>query len=145
MKKYFDILGLQEGASQEQIQEAYERLSDTLDPKKNDDLDFFIEEYELVQEAYKFLKKKVNPKIEKNLNIDDSIESIFETYKGYDSVKKINFLKEIHKLSNLSKKSKKSLVVVNSDLSSDQVNVVPTLSEAFDMIELEEIERDLLS
>lgn len=95
MKKYFDILGLQEGASQEQIQEAYERLSDTLDPKKNDDLDFFIEEYELVQEAYKFLKKKVNPKIEKNLNIDDSIESIFETYKGYDSVKKINFLKEI--------------------------------------------------
>ena len=95
MKKHFDILGLQEGASQEQIQEAYERLSDTLDPEKNDDLDFFIEEYELVQEAYKFLKKEVNPKIEKNLNIDDSIESIFETYKGYDSVKKVNFLKEI--------------------------------------------------
>ena len=60
-------------------------------------------------------------------------------------LKDVNFLKEINKLSNLSKKNKKSLVVVNSDLSSDQVNVVPTLSEAFDMIELEEIERDLLS
>ena len=95
MKKYFEILGLKKGASQEEIQEAYERLSDTLDPKKNDDLDFFIEEYELVQEAYKFLKKEVNPKIEKNLNIDDSIESIFETYKSFDSAKKIDFLKEI--------------------------------------------------
>ena len=58
MKKYFDILGLKQDASQEQIQEAYERLNDTLDPKKNDNLDFFIEEYELVQEAYKFLKKR---------------------------------------------------------------------------------------
>ena len=57
MKKYFDTLGLKQDASQEQIQEAYERLSNTLDPKKNDNLDFFIEEYELVQEAYKFLKK----------------------------------------------------------------------------------------
>ena len=62
MKKYFDILGLKQDASQEQIQEAYERLSDTLDPEKNDDLDFFIEEHELVQEAYKFLKKEVNAK-----------------------------------------------------------------------------------
>jgi len=34
MKKYFDTLGLKQDASQEQIQEAYERLSNTLDPKK---------------------------------------------------------------------------------------------------------------
>ena len=46
---------------------------------------------------------------------------------------------------NFSKKNKKSLVIVSSDLSCDQVNVVPTLSEAYDVIELEEIERDLLS
>ena len=45
----------------------------------------------------------------------------------------------------LSKKNKKSLVVVSSDLIDKQVNVVPTLSEAYDIIELEEIERDLLS
>jgi DnaJ-class molecular chaperone len=34
MKKHYQTLGLKEGASQEEIQEAYERLSDTLDPKK---------------------------------------------------------------------------------------------------------------
>ena len=78
MKKYFDILGLKQDASQEQIQEAYERLSKTLDPKKNDNLDFFIEEYELVQEAYKFLKKEVKKTPKPKQIAADSIESIFD-------------------------------------------------------------------
>ena len=52
LKKHYQTLGLQDGASQEEIQGAYEHLSDTLDPKKNDNLDFFIEEYALVQEAF---------------------------------------------------------------------------------------------
>jgi len=95
LKKYFEILGLKQDASQEQIQEAYERLNDTLDPKKNDNLDFFIEEYELVQEAYKILKKEVKKTVEPKQIVADSIESIFEIYKEYDTAKKIDFLKEI--------------------------------------------------
>ena len=55
MKKYFDILGLPEDASQEDIKEAYDRLSRELNPKNNDYQDFFIEEYEKLQEAYKEL------------------------------------------------------------------------------------------
>lgn len=55
MKKYFDILGLPEDASQEDIKEAYDRLSKELNPKNNDYQDFFIEEYEKLQEAYKEL------------------------------------------------------------------------------------------
>ena len=95
MKKNYQTLGLKEGASQEEIQEAYERLSDTLDPKKNDNLDFFIEEYALVQEAYEFLKKEINATPEVKQLVADSIESIFETYKDYDTIKKIGFLKDI--------------------------------------------------
>jgi hypothetical protein len=93
--------------------------------------------------------KSFKPKTQGELN--ELLKKLLTTDLDYNIIidltglKDINFLKEIHKLSNLSKKNKKSLVVVNSDLSSDQVNVVPTLSEAFDMIELEEIERDLLS
>ena len=93
--------------------------------------------------------KSFKPKTQGGLN--ELLKKLLTTDIDYNIIidltglKNINFLKEIHKLSNLSKKNKKSLVVVNSDLSSDQVNVVPTLSEAFDMIELEEIERDLLS
>ena len=34
MKKYYDILGLSEGASKEEIQEAYDRLSKQLEPQK---------------------------------------------------------------------------------------------------------------
>ena len=40
MKKHYYILGLNEGASQEQIQEAYERLSKELDPANNDTKNF---------------------------------------------------------------------------------------------------------
>ena len=55
MKKHYYILGLKEGASQEEIQEAYERLSKELDPANNDNQEFFIEEFKKVQEAYKAL------------------------------------------------------------------------------------------
>jgi len=55
MKKYFLTLGLEEGASQEQIQKAYERLSKELDPANNDNQEFFVEEFKKVQEAYKAL------------------------------------------------------------------------------------------
>ena len=53
MKHHFETLGLQEGASQQAIQEAYDRLSRELNPSNNDNQEFFIEEYEKVQEAYK--------------------------------------------------------------------------------------------
>ncbi|MEO0036986.1 MAG: DnaJ domain [Bacteroidota bacterium] len=56
MKEYFDILGLNEGASQEEIQEAYDRLMKELDPEKNNNQEFFVEEYEKIQEAYSVLK-----------------------------------------------------------------------------------------
>ena len=55
MKKYFETLGLKEGASQEEIQAAYDKLSKELDPEKNENQDFFIEEYKKVQAAYKAL------------------------------------------------------------------------------------------
>ena len=55
MKKHYYILGLNEGASQEEIQEAYERLSKELDPANNDNQEFFVEEFKKVQEAYKAL------------------------------------------------------------------------------------------
>ena len=57
MKHHFETLGLQEGASQQAIQEAYDRLSRELNPSKNENQEFFIEEYEKVQEAYKALNQ----------------------------------------------------------------------------------------
>ena len=57
MKNHFKSLKLEEGASQDAIQAAYERLSKELDPAKNDNQDFFVEEYAKVQEAYKALSQ----------------------------------------------------------------------------------------
>ena len=55
MKHHFETLGLQEGASQEEIKTAYDRLSKELNPSNNDNQEFFKEEYEKVQDAYKAL------------------------------------------------------------------------------------------
>jgi hypothetical protein len=55
MKNYYKILGLPEDSSQEDIQEAYERLSKELDPINNDNQEFFIKEYKKLQDAYKAL------------------------------------------------------------------------------------------
>jgi curved DNA-binding protein CbpA len=55
MKKHYQTLGLKESASQEEIQNAYELLSKELDPKNNDNQEFFKEEYKKVQEAYEAL------------------------------------------------------------------------------------------
>ena len=57
MKNHFKSLKLEQGASQEAIQAAYERLSKELDPAENDNQDFFVEEYAKVQEAYKALSQ----------------------------------------------------------------------------------------
>jgi len=55
MKKYYVTLGLKNGASQEEIQAAYEKLSNELNPDKNNNEAFFVEEYKKVQEAYEAL------------------------------------------------------------------------------------------
>ena len=57
MKKYYQILGLQEGASQQEITQAFERLNETLAPANNDNLDFFKEEHAAVANAFNELKK----------------------------------------------------------------------------------------
>ena len=41
MKKYYDALGLKKGASQEEIQIAYENLSNKLNPNSNNNDEFF--------------------------------------------------------------------------------------------------------
>ena len=79
MKKYFKILGLEEDASKQEIEAAYNRLSKDLDPASNDNLDFFIEEYALVQEAYKKLSGK---EIEAKITIEDS--STIDSFNLFD-------------------------------------------------------------
>ena len=93
--------------------------------------------------------KYFNPKTSSELN--QLLEKLlfndfnFNIIINLDNLNDISSLTKIYNLLDLLKKNKKSLVVVSSDLIDKQVNVVPTISEAYDIIELEEIERDLLS
>ena len=58
-----------------------------------------------------------------------------------------DFFKDLNNLFKKSKKNKKSFVIISSDFKSEyynlNINVVPSLQEAIDIIEIEEIERDL--
>ncbi|MDB9976492.1 ribonuclease Z [Flavobacteriaceae bacterium] len=57
------------------------------------------------------------------------------------------FFEDLNKLFIESKINKRSFLIVKSDFKSEYYNlnidIVPTLQEAFDIIEIEEIERDL--
>ena len=81
MKKHYKTLGLEEGASQEEIQTAYERLSKELDPKTNANQEFFIEEYKKVQEAYQALSNSSILATEKGARIGTSDKKSFSTKK----------------------------------------------------------------
>lgn len=64
----------------------------------------------------------------------------------YDSLELLELLMFL-KVSNLHRKTKQSFVIVNDAFSMDEIPyemiVVPTVKEAGDIIEMEEIERDL--
>ncbi|WP_400080018.1 ribonuclease Z [Winogradskyella sp. R77965] len=84
-----------------------------------------------------------------------NIEQSYNTYKNYhlivnlSSIDKITLqdVIEFLRLSNSHREDKKSFVIVsdkvNLDEMPDEIVVVPTMQEAFDIIEMEDIERDL--
>ena len=92
MKQYYKTLGLKEGASQKEIQTAYERLSKELDPKNNDNQEFFIEEYQKIQEAYKALSNSSILATEKGarVNTPDKEDSSTKKTKIISPVKPTN-------------------------------------------------------
>ena len=55
-----------------------------------------------------------------------------------------NITDRLFELSNLSSQNNKSFVLVNSIFHNENICVAPTVKEAHDIIEIEEIERDLL-
>lgn len=60
MQKYYKILGLDSGATKEEIQIAFNRLSVELDPANNNNFSFFQVEYDKMLEAYEILIEKLN-------------------------------------------------------------------------------------
>ncbi|WP_296385860.1 ribonuclease Z [Winogradskyella sp.] len=85
----------------------------------------------------------------------NNIEQSYDKYKDYHLVVRLSSLDKITledvieflRLSNNHRSAKKSFIVVsdmvNIDEMPDEIIVVPTLQEAFDIIEMEDIERDL--
>ena len=105
MKIYFKTLGIKEGASQEEIKTAYDKLSKELDPANNDNLEFFVEEFALLQEAYKALtgkepeeQKEADNKISDLSDVfedSDTLISILKKFRASEEVKKLEIIKSL--------------------------------------------------
>ena len=67
---------------------------------------------------------------------------VFNTF--YDKHDFDNITERLFELSNLSSQNNKSFVLVSSIFHNENICVAPTVKEAHDIIEIEEIERDLL-
>ena len=97
MIKYYKTLGLEKGASKHEIEAAYIRLSKELDPANNDNLEFFVEEYALVQEAYKELtgnqsiEEKSDP-LNDLFNEEDTIVTIMKRFRSSNTQDKFKIL-----------------------------------------------------
>ena len=125
MKKYYQILGLEEGSSKQEIQGAYDKLSVELDPKNNDDLDFFKEEFALLQEAYEKLMGHVPESIDNQssekkvedteresdtnsskmaLGDDETLISLFKKYVNTDKQGKKEMVEVLEELQSHDKK-----------------------------------------
>ena len=85
MKHYFETLGLKKDATQKEIQDAYEKLSKELDPKNNDNQEFFIEEYEKVQKAYKALTNSSILGTSSTVPVTEKSNSVSKLKKNKDS------------------------------------------------------------
>ena len=60
MKKHYEILGLAPGATQSEIENAFNKLSKELHPKNTNNAEFFKEEFAKVLNAYNTLSDKIN-------------------------------------------------------------------------------------
>ena len=105
MINYYKILGLENGASLSDIEASYNKLSKELDPKNNDNQDFFIEEFALLQEAYKALTGKEPKEADINTSdisdvFDDSdtLVSILKTFKQSKDPKKAEIIESLEAL-----------------------------------------------
>jgi len=106
MKKHYKTLSLEESATEEEIQIAYDRLSKDLNPAANDNQEFFIEEYAKVQAAYTALTGKTaadkqEPKTSAESDVvdlfkdSDSIISVLKKYRSADDTNKLAILKSL--------------------------------------------------
>jgi len=105
MRKYYEILGLKEGATKQEIRKAFNKLSKDLDPKNNDNQEFFVEETKKLIEAYdKLMNSSIlsNKKINENKQTDNSQNNNNKSDKENNTITsndKSNFMKYLKEIS----------------------------------------------
>ena len=103
MKKYYDIIGLKEGCSREEVEKQHKRLSKEFGGYNLDDnlKDFFKKEYDKVQDAYEIIMLSIQKEKQNNKNTEEHSGALEEIRKLREEVQSQNLeignLKEIKK------------------------------------------------
>lgn len=77
MKNYYQILGLSEGATIEQVRKAYKLYAQKLHPDKHKNDKFFEDKFKEIKEAHDFLIEKIIEE-ENKINTEDVFEEKIE-------------------------------------------------------------------
>ena len=76
MKKYFEILLISDNSKWEDVEKAFNELSEIYNADDNDEIDEFAEEFKKIEDAYKKLKKHFQVDNNSDKNIDLTKKSI---------------------------------------------------------------------
>ena len=85
MKNYWQILGLEEGASQDEIKKAYKKYAKKFHPDLHGNDEFFKERFQEIQEAYETLslQQEVENKYSNDNSFSQRPEIIYFTSSDY--------------------------------------------------------------
>jgi hypothetical protein len=97
LKKHYKTLGLKEGASQDEIQEAFNRLSKEIDLENNNNQEFFKEEHQKLQEAYNVLRNSSILVFDNQVKLKINSNNVNSIQNQFISNNKLNLFKKKYK------------------------------------------------
>jgi molecular chaperone DnaJ len=95
MKEYYDILGLNEGANEEEIKKAYRKMSKKYHPDLNPNNTEAEEKFKKVVEAYEILTGKQKPKNQGNPFSGNPFGGFNPFQRGFSKVKPLKLVVEL--------------------------------------------------
>lgn len=149
MKKYFEILLISENSKWEDVEKAFNELSEIYNADDNEEIDEFAEEFKKIEDAYKKLKKhfQVDNNYEENLDLTKKISKNKKAISEKNVLKNLRETNKNQKTSNKSKTNKKKTNLTNQKTNKKpqefNINNFKNIEEVFDFYKKQNYEKKI--